>query len=108
MDLFSEVSAPSLALASGLSLAAGAYLNAKLGISTDLSTIYNERSVANRLSRRIAEMGDTVTIYKLLERNVEIHGHGSTDALWFEGKTWSYIRLKDRKYILALCQLHCC
>lgn len=97
MDLFSEMSASSMALASGLSLAVGAYLNAKLSISTDLTTMYHDRSTMKRMGQRIMELGDTATIYKILERVVEVQGHGSSDALWFEGKTWSYSQLKDRE-----------
>lgn len=96
MDILSELSAPSMALASGLSLAAGAYLNAKLSISTDLSNMHNDRSTMKRMGQRIADLGDTTTVYKMLERVIE-RGGGSTDALWFEGKTWSYNQLKDGK-----------
>lgn len=95
MDLFSV---SSVALASGLSLAAGAYLNAKLSISTDLSAIRSDRLAMKRMGERIADLGDTPTVYKILERVVE-RGGGSTDALWFEGKTWSYSQLKDRKFV---------
>lgn len=108
MDFLSEMSAPSMALASGLSLAAGAYLNAKLSISTDLSSLYNDRSAMKRMGQRIMELGDTTTVYKLLERVVEVHGHGSTDALWFEGKTWSYAQLKDSECYFAIYSLCCC
>ncbi|EIT78022.1 acyl-CoA synthetases /AMP-acid ligases II [Aspergillus oryzae 100-8] len=95
MDLFSEISAPTMAMASALSVGAAAYLNAKLAISTDISTIYNDRAFTARLGQRIAQLGDTTTIYKMLERVIEVDGHGSSDALWFENKTWTYSQLKD-------------
>lgn len=95
MDIFSEVSASAVAVASALSLAAGAYLNAKLAISTDLRTIYSDKAFAKRLNKRIAEVDGSTTIYKILERAVEIEGRGATDALWFEQKTWSHSQLKD-------------
>ncbi|KAF7595884.1 hypothetical protein BBP40_004377 [Aspergillus hancockii] len=95
MDLLSEISMPTMAMASALSLTAAAYLNAKLAISTDLSTIYNDRSWTKRLGQRIAQLGDTTTIYKLLERVIEVDGQGAADALWFENKTWTYRELKD-------------
>lgn len=97
MDILSEVSAPAVAIASALSVAAGAYLNAKLAISTDLRTIYGDKAVAKRLNERIAELDGSITIYKILERAVEVEGRGATDALWFEQKTWSYSQLKDCK-----------
>ncbi|KKK13749.1 putative bifunctional fatty acid transporter and acyl-CoA synthetase [Aspergillus rambellii] len=95
MDLFSEISVPAMAAASTFSLAAGAYLNAKLSISTDLATIYNDRAWENRLSHRISQLGDATTLYGMLRRVVEVEGHGSKEALWFEGKTWTYSQVKD-------------
>lgn len=95
MDFISEISAPSLAVASALTVAAGAYLNAKLAISTDLTTICNDRDWTKRLGQRIAELGDTATLYKMLERVVEVQGRGDSEALWFENKTWTYRQLKD-------------
>ncbi|KAB8209920.1 putative subfamily of bifunctional fatty acid transporter/very-long-chain acyl-CoA synthetase in fungi [Aspergillus parasiticus SU-1] len=82
-------------MASALSVGAAAYLNAKLAISTDISTIYNDRAFTARLGQRIAQLGDTTTIYKMLERVIEVDGHGSREALWFENKTWTYSQLKD-------------
>ena len=102
MDLFSEISAPTMAMASALSVGAAAYLNAKLSISTDISTIYNDRAFTKRLGERIAELGDTTTIYKMLERVIEVDGHGSREALWFENKTWTYSQLKDRTFTRSL------
>ncbi|CEL01446.1 Putative Acyl-CoA synthetases [Aspergillus calidoustus] len=95
MEILSEISLPAVAAASALSIAAGAYLNAKLSISTDLTTILNDRAFANRLGQRIAQLGDTTTVYGMLHRVVEVEGRGSTEALWFEGKTWTYAELKD-------------
>ena len=99
MDIFSDVGAPAVAMASALSVAAGAYLNAKLAISTDLRTIYNDKAAAKRLNERIAKLDGSTTIYKILELAVEVEGRAATDALWFELKMWSYSQLKDCQYI---------
>ncbi|KAE8377634.1 hypothetical protein BDV26DRAFT_281694 [Aspergillus bertholletiae] len=82
-------------MASALSVGAAAYLNAKLSISTDISTMYSDWAFTKRLGQRIAELGDTTTIYKMLERVIEVDGQGSREALWFENKTWTYSQLKD-------------
>ncbi|EAW14000.1 putative bifunctional fatty acid transporter/acyl-CoA synthetase (FAT1) [Aspergillus clavatus NRRL 1] len=95
MELFSEISAPSLAVASALTVAAGAYLNAKFSVSTDLNNIFNDRAWANRLGQRIGELKGVATVYKMLERVVDVQGYGDRDALWFENKTWTYSQLKD-------------
>lgn len=98
MDLFSEATAPTVAIASALTAAAGAYLNAKLSIGTDLTAIKNDRAFGKRLAERISQLGDSTTIYKLLERVVDVDRQGAADALWFEHKTWSYSQLKDCQY----------
>lgn len=98
MDFFSEVNAPTVAMASALTAAAGAYLNAKLSISTDLSALSKDRAWGKRLGERIAQLGDSTTIYRMLERVVEAVGQAAADALWFEHKTWSYSQLKDCQY----------
>jgi hypothetical protein len=98
MDVLSEIGAPTLAMASALTVAAGAYLNAKLAISTDMAQISNDRAFVRRVGERIAKLDGSATIYKMLERVVEVEGQGATDALWFEQKTWSYSQLKNREY----------
>ncbi|PWY73585.1 bifunctional fatty acid transporter and acyl-CoA synthetase [Aspergillus heteromorphus CBS 117.55] len=95
MEHLFEISGSSIAVASALSAAVGAYLNAKFSISSDLTSLYNEQSWANRLGQRIAQLGDAATIYKMLERVVEVDGHGSSEALWLENTTWTYSQLKD-------------
>ncbi|KAL4931261.1 putative bifunctional fatty acid transporter/acyl-CoA synthetase (FAT1) [Aspergillus undulatus] len=95
MDILSEISVPAVAAASALSVAAGAYLNAKFSISTDLSNMLGDRAYGKRLAHRMAQLGDTITVYGLLQRLVEVEGHGSTEAIWFEGKSWTYSELKD-------------
>ncbi|KAI9045843.1 putative bifunctional fatty acid transporter/acyl-CoA synthetase (FAT1) [Aspergillus affinis] len=95
MDILSDISGSSMAVASAVSVAAGAYLNAKWSISTDLSAIQDDRSFGKRLGQRIAQLGDTATTYKLLERVVDVDGQGSSEALWFEHKTWTYSQLKE-------------
>ncbi|KAJ5974404.1 hypothetical protein N7481_011614 [Penicillium waksmanii] len=95
MDILSEVGAPAVAMGTAFSLAAGAYLNAKLSIGTDLTALKNDRAFGQRLGERIGKLGDSPTIYKMLQRVVEVEGQGTADALWFEHKTWSYNQLKE-------------
>lgn len=95
MDILSEASGPAVAMASALAVGAGAYLNAKLAISTDLTAISNDRAFGKRLGERISSLGESATIYKLLQRVVDVEGHGAADALWFEHQTWSYNQIKD-------------
>lgn len=98
MDILSEVGVPAVAMGTAFSLAAGAYLNAKLAIGTDLSTLKNDRAFGQRLGERIGKMGESPTIYKMLERVVDVENQGASDALWFEHKTWSYSQLKECEY----------
>jgi hypothetical protein len=96
MDLLSEISVPVVAAASALSVAAGAYLDAKFSISADLSAMRSDRAFGKRLAEHIAQLGETPTVYGMLQRVVEVEKHGSTEAIWFEGKSWTYSELKDR------------
>jgi hypothetical protein len=98
MDVLSEIGAPTMAMASALTVAAGAYLNAKLSISTDMTQISNDKAFVQRVGERIAKLDGSATIFKMLERLVEVEGQGAADALWFEQKTWSYGQLKDCRY----------
>ncbi|KAL4797036.1 hypothetical protein BDV19DRAFT_63231 [Aspergillus venezuelensis] len=95
MELLSEISVPAVAAASALTFAAGAYLNAKYSLSTDLSTILGDRYFGKRLAQRMQQLGDTITVYGMLQRLVEVGGKGSAEAIWFEGKSWTYAELKD-------------
>lgn len=71
-------------------LATGAYLNAKLSISKDLQEISKDREFGARRAKRIQELGDTCTIYRMLEL-----ANPEDELLWFEGNTWSYRELKQ-------------
>lgn len=97
MDILSQVGAPTVAMGTAFSLAAGAYLNAKLSIGTDLTVLKNDRAFGQRLGERIGKLGESTTIYKMLQRVVEVEGQGNADALWFEHKIWSYSQLKECK-----------
>ena len=74
-------------------LAAGAYLNAKLSIGTDLHQLRRDRAWQNRLGQRIQELGDNCTIYAMFDRV-----NPNLEALWFEGRTWTYGEIKTSMY----------
>jgi hypothetical protein len=79
----------SVSMISAATLAAGAYLNAKLSIGIDLQQLSYDREWGIRLGKRIQELGDTCTLYRmfdLVDPNLE--------ALWFIGRTWTYGELK--------------
>jgi hypothetical protein len=78
------------ALVSAAALAAGAYLNAKLSIGTDIQQIRDARAWGKRLGSRIQGMGDTCSLYAIFDKvSPEI------EVLWFEGRTWTYGELKN-------------
>lgn len=80
----------STAVISAAALAAGAYLNAKLGISTDLNEIAISKEFGERVGKRIQSLGDTCTVYRIFELVDE-----EKEVLWFEGRTWTYGELKN-------------
>ncbi|PVH81181.1 putative bifunctional fatty acid transporter/acyl-CoA synthetase [Cadophora sp. DSE1049] len=77
------------AVISAAAVAATAYLNAKLSVGLDMQNLRHDRDWGARLGQRIQSLGDTCTIYAMFDSvdpNVE--------ALWFEGRTWTYGELK--------------
>jgi len=79
----------SAAVVAGAALAAGAYVNAKWSVGIDIRGLQYDRAYGKRLGEYIAGLGDTVTLYHMFDRvNPEV------EALWFEGKTWTYGELK--------------
>ena len=83
------------AMISAAAVAAGAYLNAKLSIGTDVQQLRHDRDWRNRLGRRIQELGDTCTLYAMFDRV-----DPNLEALWFEGRTWTYGELKTSMYFI--------
>ncbi|KAH8594927.1 putative bifunctional fatty acid transporter/acyl-CoA synthetase [Bisporella sp. PMI_857] len=76
-------------LLSAAAVAAGAYVNAKLSIGTDLQQLSYDRELRSRLEQRIKSYGDTCTLYHMFDLV-----NPDNEALWFEGKTWTYGELK--------------
>lgn len=81
------------ALVGAAALAAGAYLNAKLAISTDIRNLRTDRAWGNRLQSRIQELGDNCSLYHIFNRI-----DPTIEFLWFEGKTWTYGEIKSGQY----------
>ena len=83
-----SLSLTSLAAAGGL-LAGASYLNARYGIGRDIKQLYDDKRWRKRVAARIGELGDHVTLYRLTE-----FCDPNAEALWFEGRTWSYDELR--------------
>lgn len=77
------------AVISAAALAAGTYLDARFGMSIDLKLLRNEREWGVRLGERMKELGDNCTMYAIFDRV-----DPGLDALWFEGRTWTYGEVK--------------
>lgn len=87
----------STAIVSTAALATGAYLNAKLSIGTDLNQLALDREFRARLVQRIQRLGDTCTLYRSFEL-----ANAQDEALWFEGRTWTYGVLKNGEWITQI------
>jgi hypothetical protein len=58
-----------------------------------LRQLQHERAWGKRLGAVIESLGDTCTIYHMFDRvSPEV------EALWFEGKTWTYGELKKGEF----------
>jgi hypothetical protein len=65
-------------------------LNDKYGFSHDIKELSQSRTFKKRLETRISQLGDDVTIYRMLEL-----AQPNAPALWFEGRTWTYAELRS-------------
>ena len=83
-----SLSLASLATVGGL-LAGTSYFNARYGIGRDIKQLYDGRRWKKWITDRIKELGDHVTLYRLIE-----FCDPNAEALWFEGRTWSYDELR--------------
>ena|SRR5690349_17348465 len=78
-----------LSLAGAALLAAGSYVNAKYGIGADIREIGYEKQFTRRLLETYEKLGDSCTLYHVFSKV-----DPASDALWFEGQTWTYGQLK--------------
>ncbi len=78
-----------LSLASAALVAGGSYINARYGIGTDIREIKREKNGVKRLFENYSQLGESCTIYNVFSR-----ADPTSDALWFEGQTWTYGQLK--------------
>jgi hypothetical protein len=76
-------------------LGAGAYLDARYGVSYDLRKLSQIRTSRKRIGERIRELGDEATLYRLLE----LADQGA-EALWFEGRSLTYSEMKISKIFI--------
>ena len=78
------------ALASTLAASALAYwANDRLGLTTDLRTLREQRAFARNIEAHAQRCGDNFSLYHYLEL-----AESTADALWFEGRSWNYMALK--------------
>lgn len=93
MDVGLPISQQAAVVGAAALTAAAAYVNAKLSIGRDLKTLRYEKSFGQRLGQKIGELGDTCTMYAIFDQvDPEV------EALWFEGRTWTYGELKKGKF----------
>jgi hypothetical protein len=84
-----SISGQAIGLISAATVASAAYLNARLGIGADIRQLRDESSWKKRLAQRQQDLGPICTLFGMFEKvNPEL------EALWFEGRTWTYRELK--------------
>ena len=74
-------------------VAGAAYLDAKLGITPDIRNLRHERDFEARILQNVALAGEYCTLYALFARGAK--RYPEREALWFEGRTWTYKQLKE-------------
>jgi hypothetical protein len=84
MPAIQSVAAASAAAASFTYL-----INRVTGLSKDVSILRTQSVNSSNLKTHLTRLGNDPTLYRLLEL-----ADPAADALWFEGRTWSYAALK--------------
>ena len=64
------------------------YANDKYAITHDIKTLLDNRNFSKRIDERIRQLGDNFTIYAIVQLADQ-----DAEALWFEGRTWTYRQL---------------
>jgi hypothetical protein len=73
-------------------VAGGLYLEGRYNVVRDVKQIRSDKAFAQRLEKRCKELGDQVKIYKMWEIADQ-----NAEALWFEGRSWTYAAGKAGK-----------
>ncbi|KEF51215.1 uncharacterized protein A1O9_12718 [Exophiala aquamarina CBS 119918] len=75
---------------SGVAAASLYYLDHKLGVSRDIASYRKAQEFGRRYAKYLAKLGsNSANLYRVLELANPVN-----DALWFEGRTWTYSSLK--------------
>ncbi len=82
-----------LAATVALTAASALYLDGKYSIGRDVRDILADRRFGKRLAARIKKLGDYATLYRMYQLC-----DPNAEALWFEGKTWTYAEALKGKY----------
>lgn len=85
------------ATAAAATAAVTAYTDAKLGLTIDRKYVQADRQFGKLLGEHIKKLGDHVSLYHMLEL-----ANPDVDALWFEGKTWTYKQMLEGKQMTFL------
>lgn len=85
---------PQTALTAVAALLGTAYLDGKFSISKDIKQLIQDKNFRRRLDLRIKELGDNVTIYRMLEL-----AQPDAEALWFEGRRWTFAEMKGGMFV---------
>src|SRR4051794_13390332 len=88
----------SLISAGVVAASVAAYLDARYSITRDVSQLLADRKFGKRLQERIGQLGSHVTVYRMWEL-----ADPSAEALWFEGRSWTYAETKRGSAALSPC-----
>lgn len=78
------------ATAAGLAaLSSAIYADKKYAISSDLKSMRQSKVFLTAMAATLDRLGDNVSVYRILELADQ-----DAEALWFEGRTWTFAQLK--------------
>ncbi|UPL02350.1 hypothetical protein LCI18_013284 [Fusarium solani-melongenae] len=64
------------------------YANTRYGVSYDINQLLSEKAFRKRMDERVRALGDDVSLYHMMQL-----AEPQAEALWFEGRGWTYAEL---------------
>ncbi|RSL55957.1 hypothetical protein CEP53_006941 [Fusarium sp. AF-6] len=64
------------------------YANTRYGVSYDINQLLSEKAFRNRIDERARALGDDFSLYHMMQL-----AKPQAEALWFEGRGWTYAEL---------------
>jgi hypothetical protein len=92
-----QISTKALAAATAALVASATYIDGHYAISRDIKHLLSDRRFGQRIQGKCQQLGQHATLYHHMEL-----ADPAADALWFEGREWTYAEMKKGVVFLEI------